>query len=421
MQFKAIHASANTTESMLIQSYASEMHQELENILNYWLQYTIDEEFGGFVGQIDQENKIIPHADKGAVLNSRILWTFSASYKLLQKEKYLQNADRACHYLLEYFFDKKYGGVFWSVDFKGTPVDTKKHIYALAFAVYGLAEYYSVTKLSQAKDHAISLYDIIIEYSYDRLHRGFIEALAQDWQPLKNFRLSGKDANEPKSMNTHLHLLEAFTNLYRIWPDEQLKKRIVELIRIFIEHIIHPDTHHLILFFDDSWNPKSDIISFGHNIEASWLMCEAAETIDDERLEQEVNEWSVKIAFAASKGLDRDGGLWYEQDGDRFIKEKHWWPQSEAMIGFYNAWQLTGNKEFLDQSVRTWKFVQTYLLDSRYGEWFWGVDEHHRVMPGEDKVGIWKCPYHNSRACLEIIRRSHFDLNNIHKNSQLQS
>lgn len=389
----------------VVNNYKQDVQHELENILAYWMQFTIDEENGGFYGKIDNENIVYPGASKGSVLNSRILWTFSAAYNHIGKEEYLKVAERAYKYLAGFFVDSVYGGVYWSVDCKGRPLDTKKQIYAIAFATYGLSEYYIASGDEAAKQLAFELYEVIERYSHDKVNGGYIEALAVNWEQLDDLRLSLKDTNEKKSMNTHLHILEAYANLYRIWPDDKLKHNIIEVINLFLNKIIDNQTNHLRLFFDEDWNSKGDIVSYGHDIEAAWLIQEAAELIHEEKLLLEVKEQSVKIAFASEIGLDTDGGLWYEKDGSHLIKEKHWWPQSEAMVGFYNAWQITGDEHFLNRSLGSWKFVQQHLLNKEKGEWYWGIKEDNSVMQGEDKVGMWKCPYHNGRACIELIKR----------------
>lgn len=387
--------------------YRSELESELRDILWYWMTRTVDDTHGGFVGRIDDKENLHPAAPKGSVLNSRILWTFSAAYNLTKRDDYLPYAERAFRYLLNHFIDKEYGGVYWTVNEKGEPLDTKKQIYALSFAVYGLSEYYSASGDEDAKEAAIQVYRDIVAHSYDRQYGGYVEALARDWTATGDLRLSAKDANERKSMNTHLHVLEGLANLYRIWPDRELKEKIKELIGLFLDHIISADTHHLVLFFDDAWNARSTLVSYGHDIEAAWLVQEAAETIGDEALLQEAKRRSVLVAKAAAKGLDKDGGLWYEYDTGtkHLVNEKHWWPQAEAMVGFFNAWQNTGEKKAFEDSLRSWYFVKACLKDGTNGEWIWGVQEDGSPMKGEDKVGLWKCPYHNSRACMEIIRR----------------
>ena len=391
----------------VLEQYRKEMKQELEDILSYWMKYTIDTQNGGFVGKIDHDNKVHSEAAKGSVLNSRILWTFSAAYSLTRKEEYLRMAERAFQYLAQYFIDKEYGGVFWTVNHKGEPLDTKKQIYALSFAVYGLSEFYQASKNENALSIANDIYDDIVKYSYDKKNGGFIEALTRDWNQIKDLRLSAKDSNERKSMNTHLHVLEAFFNLYKASPNEELKVHLQQLIQLFTDRIISSETNHLVLFFDDEWNQRSNLVSYGHDIEAAWLIQKAREASNDQTLWGLIRRRSVALANAAAEGLDEDGGLWYEFDPpeNRLIKQKHSWPQAEAMIGFFNAWQNTGEKKYLTQSLKSWEFVKKYVHDKNGGEWYWGVYEDYSPMKKEDKVGVWKCPYHNTRACIEIINR----------------
>ncbi len=396
----------NLIKKELLQ-YKSEVEEEVENILDYWMKFTTDDVNGGFFGRIDHANIVSPEAPKGSVLNSRILWSFSAAYDLTKKSEYLEVAERAFEYLNSYFIDQEYGGVYWTVDYKGKPLDSKKQIYALSFAIYGLSEFYKASGNEAAKLAAINLYHDIVSHSYEQQYGGYIEDLTRDWKESNSLRLSAKDANERKSMNTHLHVMEAFTNLYRMWPNEKLKEEIRELIHIFLDHIIAKDTFHLDLFFDDAWNTKSKLVSYGHDIEAAWLIPEAAEAIGDKILLQQVNNSSLLLVRAAAKGLDGDGGLWYEFDVEKrkLIKQKHSWPQAEAMVGFFNAWQIAGDEKNLEQSQRSWQFIKKCIRDNQCGEWKWGVNEDYSTMDKEDKVGIWKCPYHNSRACLEIMKR----------------
>ncbi|MEO8111395.1 MAG: AGE family epimerase/isomerase, partial [Ginsengibacter sp.] len=215
--------------------FEKELTDELQRILSYWIKNTIDETNGGFYGRISNENKIYPDAPKGSVLNSRILWSFSAAYNLTNNYDYLQTAARSSQYILDHFIDSVNGGVYWTVDSKGNPLDTKKQFYALSFAVYAFSEFAKCCDREDAKNTAISLYNVIVAKSYDREYGGYIEALSIDWKELEDIRLSNKDANEKKSMNTHLHILEGFANLYTIWPDQGLKKKIEELIHIFLD------------------------------------------------------------------------------------------------------------------------------------------------------------------------------------------
>lgn len=380
---------------------------ELRNILKYWSTVVVDEQNGGFYGKVANDNSIIANADKGAVLNARILWSFSAAFNLTQKQEYLPFAKRSFDYISEYFIDYTFGGVYWSVDAKGNPSDTKKQIYAIAFTVYGLTEYYRAVQDEKALEIAKNLFYDIEKHSYDHLKEGYFEAFTRSWNAIDDLRLSEKDANEKKTMNTHLHIIEAYTNLYRIWPDEILEAKIRQLIGVFRTFIIDQTTGHLNLFFDENWRVKSSIISYGHDIEASWLLLEAAEVLKDEVLINHVKELSLKIADVSVQGLNAEGAMNYEFDpsANHLIEEKHWWVQAEAMVGFFNAWQLSGKIHFLEKSLAVWDFTKKYIIDSRNGEWFWGLTGDKSVIEGEDKAGFWKCPYHNSRACIELISR----------------
>lgn len=384
----------------------SELTAELDSILNYWSERTIDDQNGGFVGQIDFNNHQIAHAEKGSVLNARILWTFSASYQTTRNENHKRLAKRAFEFLASYFYDTKFGGLFWSINEDKTPKDTKNQIYALAFAIYGLSEYYAISKEERALEIAKNLYAKIQEHSYDKINKGYFEAFTRDWQPIDDLRLSEKDANEKKTMNTHLHIIEGYVNLYKVWKDEKLLATIIELLETIEKYFINTETGHLRLFFDENWKEKPDVISYGHDIEAAWLLQQCAEISGNETLIANYKKHAIQIAEVTKEGLDADGGLWYEYDPEKneLIAEKHWWPQAEALIGFYNAYQLTGKEEYLDIVYRNWKFIKKYIIDQQNGEWHWGVYDDYSLIK-KDKAGFWKCPYHNSRACLELIHR----------------
>ncbi|MEJ6979665.1 AGE family epimerase/isomerase [Pedobacter sp. P351] len=387
--------------------YQKEVKQELHNILDYWLHFSPDTINGGFVGKIDSDNTRDYSAPKGSVLNARILWSFSAAYNLEPNQNYLQMADRACGYIVDHFIDKEFGGVYWTVSAEGVALETKKQVYAIAFTIYALSEYYQACKSEKVKDLAIDLYKLLVEKGFDKEKTGYFEAFTRDWNEISDLRLSEKDANEKKTMNTHLHVLEAYTTLYRIWKDDGLKEQIQILIQNFLEHIIDGDNGHLVLFLDENWKRKSDTISYGHDIEAAWLLLEAAEVIEDEHLILKIKEASLTMTDAATEGLESDGSLNYEFEtsAQHLIQEKHWWVQAEAMVGFFNAFQLTHKESYLVKSLKVWEFIKNEILDTTNGEWFWGVTSACRVMDNQDKAGLWKCPYHNSRACMEIMRR----------------
>lgn len=397
----------NTNIRQQLTSYKHELAGQLSSILDYWLKNVPDDVNGGFWGQIDNENQVNPGAPKGSVLNARILWSFAAAYNQKPDQAALQMAHHAYEYIITHFIDDEFGGVYWSVDYRGHKLDAKKQVYASAFTIYALSEYYKASGLEAAKSQAVDLYRLLVDKSYDHDRTGYLEAFTQDWQPISDLRLSAKDANEKKTMNTHLHVLEAYTNLYRIWPDEGLERQIEVLIDNFCNYFIDAQTHHLVLFFDEDWNRRSHTVSYGHDIEAAWLLLEAAEVTGNHTRQARIKKICLEIAEATREGLDADGGLWYEYEPltQHLVKEKHWWVQAEAMVGFFNAWQISGDEKYLNLSVNNWAFVKDRILDKQNGEWFWGITADGHIMPGQDKVGLWKCPYHNSRACIEIIKR----------------
>lgn len=392
---------------MIQQELKTALEKELTAILDYWMKYTPDEVHGGFYGKLGNDNQPVAMAPKGAVLNARILWTFAAAFNRTGNEEYLNMAHRAYQYFDTCFIDDTYGGVYWTVDYTGEPAITKKQVYAIAFALYAYSEYYKATANPAVRSTAIALYNSIEQHSFDPVYNGYFEAFTREWEEIGDLRLSTKDANEKKTMNTHLHVVEAYANLYTIWPDEQLRTQTQRLLQLFHDKIIDKASGHLHLFFDEQWQVKGNKVSYGHDIEASWLLLEAAEIIGDTVLTAQYKKLALLIANATlQEGMDKDGGLWYEYETaeQQLIAEKHWWPQAEALVGFINAWQLQPEGGYLQHAQNTWHFIDQHIIDKINGEWYWGVYKDYRIMP-EDKAGLWKCPYHNARACMEGIKR----------------
>jgi cellobiose epimerase len=379
----------------------------LDDILPFWLKYVIDEEYGGFRGQIANDLTIEPKANKGLILNARILWTFAKAHKVYGKDVYRQTAERAYDYLREQFWDEEYGGVYWMVDYLGKPVETKKRIYGQAFAMYALTEYVSAGGGKQPLQMAIALHRMIEDASHDVEHGGYFETYERDWTLSREQRLSEVDMDEKKSMNTHLHLLEGYANLLKVWNDEALRGQLSQLAHIFLDHIIHPETYHLRMFFDEQWRDRSRCVSFGHDIEASWLICEKTEVLGDKALLEEARSISVKMAQAIyEQAIDTDGGLMYEGRGNEITDDsKHWWPQAEAVVGFLHAFELTGAEYFLKAAEKSWDFIDRYIVDHARGEWYWKVSRNGIPSDEKFKVDAWKCPYHNSRTCFEVMER----------------
>ncbi len=391
-----------------LEALREEVKDELVNdILPFWMNRMTDREQGGFYGRIDGNNCLHPDAPKGAILNARILWTFSAAFRLLKKPEYLETATRAKRYLLDFFYDKQYGGIFWELNADGTPSDAKKQIYALGFAIYGLSEYARATGDREALEYAVRLFEVIEKYSFDPVQNGYVEALTREWQPIQDMRLSDKDENEKKTMNTHLHILEPYANLYRVWKDERLAKQLRNLIKVFVTRILDAESGHLNLFFEEDWSNKYHIISYGHDIEASWLIHEAALALGDQGLLAEIEPVIVKIAQAADEGLNRDGSMIYENfvDKQKVDRELHWWVQAENVVGHINLYQYFHDEDALRKALKCWQFIKENLIDGEGGEWYWSRYADGTVNRKDDKAGFWKCPYHNGRMCMEIIER----------------
>ena len=391
-------------EQILAAMRAEAMEELTRNILPYWIKRMPDGKQGGFFGRIDGHDRVIADAPKGAILNARILWSFSAAYITVRDPLCLEMAERAYDYICRHFFDDRHGGTYWCLTAGGEPMETKKQIYSMAFFIYALSWYHKATGDREALDRAVELFNLIEKHSFDRRLNGYFEAFDRQWGELADLRLSDKDENEKKTMNTHLHILEAYTSLYRIWPDAWLREQLGNMVSLFTQRIIDPVTSHLNLFFDEQWNCRSTIVSYGHDIEASWLLYEAASALGEG---DSVREASLRVAQAALEGLADDGSLYYERDDAKghFDRDRHWWVQSEAVVGFLNAWELTGDTSWLERASGAFEYIRSRLSDGVNGEWFWSIRADGTVNRDDDKAGFWKCPYHNSRMCLEILSR----------------
>lgn len=378
-----------------------------ENILPFWSRTMRDTENGGWLGRINGLGVPIADAPKGSVLNARILWTFSAAFRITGKSEYLDAAFDAKEYFLKNFIDREYGGVYWSVTPEGMPLQTRKQVYAQGFAIYGLSEYYRSCGDKEALDEAVAIYRCIEKFAYDDKFGGYFEAFTREWTPIDDMRLSEKDRNECKSMNTHLHIIEPYTNLYRCMKDPSLKKDIIKLIDVFDEYIIDRESGHQHLFFSQDWRPCGDQISYGHDIEAAWLLREAACVLADINTISKVSRMSETLYSASLGGLNRAGGMNYEicHSSGLVDFDRHWWVQAEAVVGTLDRFEASGSLQALQLSCDIFKFIQEYMVDKESGEWWWSIKADGTVNREDDLAGFWKCPYHNSRMCLEIINR----------------
>ena len=385
----------------------AEFEQEVtKNILPFWMTATRDTENGGFFGSINNDMKVDNSAERSAVLYSRILWTYSRAFRLYNDAAYMKNAQYPLEYIRKYLLDPEYGGVYWSVDQHGKPVNNRKHTYAQAFTIYGLSEYAQASREDKSLQQAKELFRLIEQNTHDPVNGGNLECRTRQWQAEEDMRLSKKDMNCAKSMNTLLHLMEAYTNLIKVWPDEKLISIQTQLVNDFLTHVIDASTNHLKLFFNESWKSLADIVSYGHDIEASWLLVEAAETLQDAKLVKQTKEIAVKIAQAVyTEGRNPDGGIYYEREATRLNEEHHWWVHAEAVVGFYNAYQISGQRRFAEASERCWEYIQQHFVDHKNGDWFKVLTKEGVPSATSVKVGPWECPYHHSRLCFEMAER----------------
>lgn len=385
------------------------MHDEIvsdlkNSTLPFWENYSVDPA-GGFYGSVGRDGTPIADAPKGGVLNARILWTFSTAYRMYGNSIYRELADRAQRYLIDYLIDPQYGGVYWLVKADGTPLDTDKQTYGCAFAIYGLAEHFRATGNRESLEKAIGIYRTMESKMKDPVKDGYIESFSREWGKPEKLGYDG-DGVATKTMNTHIHVLEAYTQLYQVWKDPGLRERLEKIVDILTTKLYNPKTHHLILYCDSDWNNLDDIDSYGHDIEASWLLTEAVEALGDERLIGKCRQISLDLADAALKeGINPMGAMIYERHKDKYRRDASWWCQAETVVGCINAWQLTGKQSYLDSARRTWEFIKTRMIDKEYGEWFRNVSEDGAPRTGEPKASMWNCPYHNSRMGFEIDKR----------------
>ena len=378
------------------------------HILPFWCGPALDNEQGGWMGWLSNDLKPDRTQPKGLIVNSRILWAFSAVHQARPDALFKQMAGRAFDFVMNHFWDVQLGGAFWRLDDTGRVLDDSKKIYGQAFYIYALAEYHRAFGVPVALARAIDLFELIERHAHDSKYSGYLEVRQRNWSEADaDARLSDKDMNEKKSMNNHLHLLEAYTNLYRAWKEPRVEQRLRELIALFEQHILDPRTLHLHHFFNEQWQVRSDTYTFGHDVEATWLLCEAAEVLGDAALLKRVQAVALRMAeVALREGIDADGALRYEGKGGKIIDAgKECWPQAEAVIGFLNAFQLSGDEKYLNASLRAWDFIENHLVDRVHGEWFWRITPEGRVDPTLPKVSEWKGPYHGSRMCLETLRR----------------
>lgn len=400
----ALGVAATAQTQAETETLKTQLEQNLtENILPFWMDFTVDPD-GGFYGAVTNDGRAIPHAEKGAIMNARIAWTFSMAYRHYGLPEYREIADRAATYFRTRFIDQKYGGVFWTLNEDGSMKDASKQSYATAFGIYGLSEHFRATGDRASLEAAISLYRTLEDKVHDKAGKGYREIFQRDYTSSNSKGVDG-EAGASKTMNTHIHILEAYTTLYEVWPNEELRNNLIELIGILQNQLYNASGKYLILYCTDDWTPIGDVESFGHDIETSWLMTEAAAVVGDEALLQSVRKQAIEMVDKAlSEGLSPEGFLQYERSAEGYSKIRSWWPQCETIIGALNAWEITGEKSYFDIAVKTWEYTKAHFVDYAHGGWFKGLTPDG-TPTREPKASQWNCPYHNSRLAFEAMKR----------------
>jgi mannobiose 2-epimerase len=384
-------------------TFLREVRENLTSgILPYWLK--LKDPRGGFYGEVTSDGTVLYDAPRGVILNARIIWSFAAAYQYLPQTDYLVAAVHARDYFLDHFCDHKYGGVYWSVTAEGERLDTKKQLYAQGFAIYGLSELYKVTRDDEVLKNAINLFKVVETHFADRVNGGYIEALARDFSPLEDMSLSAHDINADKTMNSHLHILEAYANLYKVWPDEGLKEAVEKLLMLVGTRIMAANGH-LQLYFKRDWTVLPGAVSYGHDIETSWLALECALALKDLDIVNRVRPWALAMGMAGNEGLLPDGSLRYEKLTDgKFDDSRQWWVQAETVVGNLWLWKYHGETLSADKALKCWDYIREHLLDEKDGEWWWAVLPDGSLDKAQPKAGFWKCPYHNTRMCLQVLQ-----------------
>ncbi len=377
------------------------------NVLPFWIKHVMDHRARTFHGELSNDLTVDPAVERGALLVSRILWTYSAAHRHYGNAAYREMADFAYDDLVARYHDPVHGGFYWSIKPDGGVSRDRKQIYGQAFAIYALSEYHAATGRREPLDHAIALHRLLERHARERAHGGYLEAFARDWSAIADMRLSSVDQNDPKSQNTLLHVMEAYTRLLNVWPDSGLRAALRDLVEVMLTHVLDATTGHLRLFFSNDWRPTSDKISYGHDIEAAWLLRRAADALGDPALTARIDPVVIRIAdVTLAEGTDMDGALFHFGDPTGIIDgTKEWWPQAEAVVGWLEAWRISGDIRYFAAATKTWEFIAAKLVDRQHGEWFRAVTRDGQLVAHAPKVSFWKCPYHNGRMGLEVVAR----------------
>ncbi len=382
-----------------------QLTSELKNhIYPFWMNLK-DDEYGGFYGEVDEDLVLYKQADKGIIATTRYLWSFSKAYNTFKETKYLEMATHAYECLINQFIDEDHGGFYWSVDYKGMMTSDVKHVYAHAFGLYAMSEYYKATHQEEVKLRAIKLFERIESSGFNHETKTYGEQYSRDWHPIENELLSENGVEAAITMNTLLHTLEAYTTFYQIYPEGVVKNRLDYLINLFVDALFNEETNTLRVFLDKEWHEIIDLESYGHNIEAVWLIYEAMKAVGRER-EEALLEMILKLSERVYRvAVSKEGYIFNEREGSCVDKDAIWWVQVEAMVGFMTAYQLSNDSKYLVLIQKIWSYTKEKMIDQRDGaEWHWGINEAGH--PLEDPMASnWKSLYHNSRGLIEVVQK----------------
>jgi N-acyl-D-glucosamine 2-epimerase len=385
---------------------AGEMKEHLRNVIIPFWEGLKDNDNDGYYGWVGYDLKVDKKAVKGCILNSRIVWFFSNAYKILKDEKLLEDARHGFEFMKRYCMDKKYGGIFWSIRYDGEPEETIKHTYNQAFAIYALSSYYDASGDKEALDMAFELFRIIEEKCTDET--GYLECFSRAFEEIENDKLSENGVIADKTMNTLLHVLEAYTELYRVSGDAAVKNKLKWILDTFADKVYNPPLHRQEVFFDAEMNTILDLHSYGHDIETAWLVDRALAVLDDDDYTKKLRPVTKDLTAQIYQTAFDGHSLANECEKGVVDETRVWWVQAETVVGFLNGYeQDSSKKEYLDAAKNVWEFIKEYVVDKRSGsEWYWKVDKEGKPIGEEPIVEPWKCPYHNGRMCFEVIRRS---------------
>ncbi|MHC1748697.1 MAG: AGE family epimerase/isomerase [Cellulosilyticaceae bacterium] len=387
----------------------NEIKENLVNGINPFWKSLKDNERGGYYGYVGFDLKVDKEAPKGVILNSRILWYFSSVYTLFKEKEDLEYAEHAYKFLVEHCVDKDYGGVYWMMDAQGAAKEDMKHTYNQAFAIYALSSYYEAKKNEAALKLALQLFDQVESTCTDDF--GYQEAFAREWLPISNEKLSDNEKLQEegviaqKTMNTLLHVLEAYTELYRVGKVKRVGTRLRDILKYVKNKVYNEKEEKLGVFFDEQMNSICNMHSYGHDIEAAWLLDRAAEVLGDEEILKQTYAYTKRIAYKIKQEAFDGVAINNERFNEEIDTTRVWWVQAESIVGFINAYEKTKDVSFLEISQKIWNYVRKYMIDRRTGEWFWDLDKNNQPTSQKPIVEPWKCPYHNGRMCLEVIRR----------------